>query len=240
MSDIPFLTAQWRNLLNITYSIPPSVLLPYLPDGVELDIQNGNAFVSFVAFDFLDTRLKGLPIPFHVNFPEINLRFYVKYGNERAVCFIREFVPKVCIALVANRLYNEPYRAIPMQTKTLVDADKQQINVTHRFKVKGNWYSAQVQAHLQSYTPPDNSIAHYFKEHDLGFGVDKQGNTLSYRVIHPVWAIYPIQHYDLQVNFGQIYGQSWAFLNELKPISVLLAQGSDIAVYAPTKVENKK
>ncbi len=27
---------------------------------------------------FRDTRVKGLPIPFHRNFEEVNLRFYVR------------------------------------------------------------------------------------------------------------------------------------------------------------------
>ena len=111
----PFLTAHWRNLINLTYRVPPSLLKQHVPKGVELDIQEGDAFVSLVAFEFLNTKVKGLKIPFHVDFPEINLRYYVKYKGKNAVCFIREFVPKYCIATIANRLYNEPYLSIPYE-----------------------------------------------------------------------------------------------------------------------------
>jgi hypothetical protein len=232
MSNTPFLTAEWRNLLNITYPVAPHLLLPYLPLGVELDLQNGNAFVSLVAFDFLNTRVKGLPIPFHINFPEINLRFYVKYNNgQRAVCFIREFVPKMAIAWVANWLYNEPYKAINMHSHTAYNS--QSITITHTFKVANKWQHINVCAHNESYVPDSNSTAHYFKEHDLGFGIDGKGNTLSYEVKHPVWAIYPIKNYDLSLDFGLVYGKQWAVLNNTTPLSAILAVGSAIEVYAP-------
>lgn len=260
----PFLTAQWRNLINITYAIDPKLLLPQVPKGIELDVQNGQAFVSFVAFHFADTRLKGWRIPFHVQFPEINLRYYVKYRKshhshndvatvsalpdtlpnplafavdtetERGVCFIREYVPKPCIALVADWFYNEPYWAIPMQLKT--DTDSTTLRVQHRFKAAKTWHSLVIEADNRVFIPTNDSIEHYFKEHELGFGIDKHGNTLAYRVEHPVWAIYPVQNYDIKVNFGDIYGQQWAVLNALQPISVLLAQGSHVSVYAPYKL----
>jgi uncharacterized protein YqjF (DUF2071 family) len=57
----PFLTAEWRNLLLATYAVPPSLLTPRLPPGLELDTKNGNAFVSLVAFEFLNTRVLGVP-----------------------------------------------------------------------------------------------------------------------------------------------------------------------------------
>ena len=31
---------------------------------------------------FLNTRVLGIQVPFHVNFEEVNLRFYVRYQDE--------------------------------------------------------------------------------------------------------------------------------------------------------------
>jgi hypothetical protein len=70
----PFLTARWSNLINVTFALKPDLLLPYLPKGVEPDVVNGSAFVSLVAFQFLDTAMFGKRVPFHGYFPEINLR----------------------------------------------------------------------------------------------------------------------------------------------------------------------
>ena len=162
-------------------------------------------------------------------FPEINLRFYVKYQNKNAVCFIREFVPKYCIALIANKLYNEPYLSIPMQCYTKESTET--IEVSHKFKYQNQAFAIHLTAQNQPYTPSSDSTEHYFKEHDLGLGVDKKGRTLSYEVQHPVWEVYPIKSYDLKVDFGVLYGQEWAFLNEIQPFNVLFAKGSAIQVF---------
>lgn len=91
-----FLTAQWRNLVMINYAIDPSVLLKYLPRGTEPDSRAGRHYISLVGFQFLSTRVKGIRIPWHENFEEVNLRFYVKrkIGDDyrRGVVFISELV----------------------------------------------------------------------------------------------------------------------------------------------------
>ena len=73
-----FLTAEWRHLAMLNYEIDPAILRRFVPCGTELDSWNGRTFVSMVGFLFLNTRVMGIPIPFHENFEEINLRFYVR------------------------------------------------------------------------------------------------------------------------------------------------------------------
>src|SRR3954464_3011883 len=108
---LSFLTARWSNLCLLTYAAPPALLEPRLPPGLALDLRDGQAFVSLVAFDFLDTRVLGVRWPGYRNFPEINLRFYVRHGADRGVVFIREFVPARLVAFLAKTLYGEPYVA---------------------------------------------------------------------------------------------------------------------------------
>lgn len=113
-----FLTAEWRKLAMINYIVDDRLLLPYLPSGTLLDYRHGQCYVSLVGFMFLNTKLLGVPIPFHRNFEEVNLRFYVKrkHGNEwrRGGVFIKEFVTKAAISLVANTIYKENYQTMKM------------------------------------------------------------------------------------------------------------------------------
>jgi len=224
-----FLTAEWNNLIMITYAVDPKQLFPYLPKTLELDTIDGKAFVSFVAFEFNSIRVKGIKIPFHTSFPEINLRFYVKQGNKRGVVFIKEFVPKYFVALVANKIYNEPYQSIPMQAKTTLSNNE--IKSEHQFKFNKHNYAVSVRAENKPYTPNENSEEHFFKEHAYGFGKDKKSNTISYQVNHPIWEIYPIIEYNLNIDFEKLYGEQWTFLNSQTPYNILFAKGSQVKVY---------
>jgi uncharacterized protein YqjF (DUF2071 family) len=63
-----FLTAEWRYLVMLNYRVPPELLLPLVPAGTELDSWRGSAYMSVVGFLFRDTRVIGVPVPFHRNF----------------------------------------------------------------------------------------------------------------------------------------------------------------------------
>jgi len=113
-----FLTAEWKHLAMLNYEIEPLALASFVPVGTELDSWNGRTLVSVVGFLFLQTRVFGISIPFHRNFAEVNLRFYVRRkaddGWRRGVVFIKEMVPRAAIAFVARIFYSEPYIALPM------------------------------------------------------------------------------------------------------------------------------
>src|SRR5690349_23860153 len=98
----PFLTAEWRRLIMANYPVEPGRLQTYLPRYTELDTWNGQHYVSLVGFMFMKTRLLGFSVPFHTDFPEVNLRFYVRYKEngewKRGVVFVREIVPKPALS----------------------------------------------------------------------------------------------------------------------------------------------
>jgi uncharacterized protein YqjF (DUF2071 family) len=113
-----FLMAEWRHLAMLNYEADPKSLTPFVPVGTELDLWEGRNFISVVGFLFQKTRVLGIPIPFHRDFEEVNLRFYVRRntpdGWRRGVVFIKELVPRTGIAWTARTFYNEPYLALPM------------------------------------------------------------------------------------------------------------------------------
>ncbi|MCA9537814.1 MAG: DUF2071 domain-containing protein [Myxococcales bacterium] len=229
----PFLTAAWRRLCLLNYAVDPALLEPRLPPGLTLDLYEGRPYVSLVAFDFLDTRVLGVPWPGYRNFPEINLRFYVRHGKRRGVAFVREFVPKRLIAWMARLLYNEPYRAAPM--RSVVEADGDALQVRYGLTLGGREHSLRLTAQGPPNIPPADSVAHFFKEHSWGFGHSRGGRLLTYEVRHPVWAVYRDVQVDLDWDWGAVYGAEWAALNNATPQSIVLAEGSPIAV-APKRL----
>jgi len=147
MSDVePFLTANWRWLLMLNYRVPPVLVQPLVPAACELDFDRDETFVSVVGFLFQDTRLKGVPVPFHQHFEEVNLRYYIRrrHGDEvrRAVGFAKEIVPRWAIAAVARVLYNENYVDLPMRhTVDLTDGTLQPgARVSYGWESDGRWH----------------------------------------------------------------------------------------------------
>ncbi len=230
----PFLTAEWGNLFLATYAVPPALLEKRLPPGLELDTRDGSAFVSLVAFEFLHTRVLGVPWPCYRNFPELNLRFYVRRGGERGVVFVREFVPQRLVAWLARLLYNEPYRAAPLTSHRREDGASR--TVEYRLHFGGREHLVTVTGALPSYLPAESSDEHFFKEEHWGFGTTRRGRTLRYEVAHPVWEVLRVLSCRIDLDWAAVYGPEWDFLGKAAPFSTVFAVGSPIQVYPKGKV----
>lgn len=232
-----FLTAEWKNLLMINYEIEPEVLLPFLPNGCELDQWNGRTYVSIVAFLFKETRVLGLKIPFHVNFEEVNLRFYVRYkaieGWRRGVVFIKEIVPRWAIATAARLIYNEQYISLPMkhQITPSLPLPTQSPAVAYHWRYNQRWQSASAEAAGGAEPIADGSEEAFITEHYWGYARQRDGTTVEYQVKHPKWQVWQVKNYIFSCDVAAIYGSQ--FVNPLAqaPTSVFIADGSAVSVH---------
>lgn len=238
-----FLDAQWKNLIMANYEVNPTILEKYLPYKTELDTWNGRHYVSLVGFMFLETKVLGIKIPFHVNFEEVNLRFYVRYKDDtnpqavewkRGVVFIKEIVPKPAIALVANVLYGEHYAAMAMKNELAQTTDKLKVSYGWKFQNEWNHLSVTADTNLQDIT--EGSEAEFITEHYWGYTKLKNKQTSQYQVVHPRWQVYPIKSYQINCNFKALYGTDFEMLATQTPLSVLMAQGSAIEVKQGKKI----
>lgn len=224
----PFLTARWQNLIVLTYAVPPSLLMPLLPPGCELDTIGDSAFASLVAFEFARTRVGGVAWPGYTAFPEINLRFYVRFGGQRGVAFAREFVGKRLVATVARLIYNEPYRVAPMRSRVIRSADA--LGVEHRLRLDGARYQVRVTADPTPRLPAEHDMEAFFIEQRWGFGTSRRGELVRYHVVHPPWRVHTLRRVELDWDWGAIYGRPWALLQNQEPYSATLVAGSAVAL----------
>ncbi|MEL6867098.1 MAG: DUF2071 domain-containing protein [Bacteroidota bacterium] len=227
-----FLTAEWRKLAIANYEIAPSILQPFVPYGTELDHWKGTHYASLIGFRFLNTRVLGLPIPFHINFEEVNLRFYVRYKDQgewkRGVVFIKEIVPKPAITFVANTLYGEHYATHSMRHQWTEATNSRA--VSYEWKIKGQWQRFAIEAAKDQSPIERNTEVEFITEHYWGYTKVNETSTTEYEVTHPKWQQYKVHQYEIDVDFGLTYGQSFAWLNTARPKSVMLAEGSKITV----------
>lgn len=219
------------------YVVDPAVLQPFVPANTELDFFNGKCFVSLVGFMFQDTRLKGLRIPLHENFEEINLRFYVCHAasngqSKRGVVFIKEIVPRAALSFVANTFYGEHYETLPTRHKWF--QSKKGIVVNYRCR-KAGWHRLQVVAEPNALPIATGSEEEFITEHYWGYTRLRNGRTSEYEVVHPRWDIYPVLQYAISFDYGLLYGNTFQALNSATPDSVLLAEGSEVIVRSGSK-----
>ncbi len=227
-----FLKAEWRKLVMVNYAVNPEVLQPYVPKGTELDFFEDVCYVSVVGFMFKNTKLLGVKIPFHINFEEVNLRFYVKRKTasevKRGVVFIKEIVPKPAITFVANTIYNENYETLPMQH--LWKEKENELEVVYKWKKNNNWNSIKVIAENTPTNIEENSVIEFISEHYWGYAKESEKKTTEYEVRHPRWQYYSINNFNMKIDFKETYGDNFEFLNSIEPSSVMLLEGSEISV----------
>ena len=235
MADRPFLTAEWRNLLMVNYAVEPTLLEPHVPAGTGLDMHQGTCYLSLVAFQFRNTRLLGMAIPFHHTFEEMNLRCYVRrqVGGEtrRAVVFIREVVPRRAIALVARAVYNEPYIALPMRSRI----GGEPLRVEYSWRLGGLWHSVAASAAGAAAATAEGSQEQFITEHYWGYTRQRDGGTIEYRVEHPPWRVWPADRVQLDADLERLYGPALARAMT-SATSAFIADGSAVSVSRPRRL----
>ncbi len=217
----------------LNFEIEPCLLLPFVPSGTELDHWNGKVVVSIVGFLFLKTRVFGIPIPFHRNFEEVNLRFYVRRkaqdGWRRGVVFIKEIVPRAAIAFAARKLYNEPYAALPMSHQIDPESNLAR-SVQYSWEFQGRQNGLKLITRGEAQPLREGTEAEFITEHYWGYNTQKNGSTLEYKVEHPRWRFYEASESRLDCEVPGLYGEQFCDSLTSKPSSAFLAEGSAVTV----------
>ena len=231
-----FLTAEWRHLAMLNYEIEPDALRPYVPAGTELDSWDGKYFVSMVGFRFLRTKVLGLSIPFHQNFEEVNLRFYVRRkadeGWRRGVVFIKEIVPRAAIAIVARVIYNENYVAMPMRHHIDMENGslKSEGAVEYGWRWMGRWNLLRVETKGEPRCLEKGSEEEFIAEHYWGYAAQRKGGSVEYQVEHPRWRVWQSAKASFDCDSAALYGDRFVECLSAVPHSAFLADGSQVVV----------
>ena len=229
----------------LNFEIDPLVLQPYVPKGCVLDTWQDRCFVSMVGFLFLKTRVLGVPIPFHRDFEEVNLRFYVRREEagelRRGVVFIKEIVPKKAIAFVARTLYGEKYVAMPMRHQ--IEPADQPRSIHYGWRRSGSkqgpWEGLTVSIEGEPVLPPDESEETFITEHYWGYSSLKSGGTVEYQVEHPQWRVWRATEASLELDTAALYGATFAGALAAEPSSVFVAEGSPVVVRSGRRLPAK-
>lgn len=227
-----FLTAEWNDLAMFNYEIDPKILENYVPKDTEIDLWNDKCYISLIGFMFENVKVLGIKVPFHINFEEVNLRFYVKRFEDgiwkRGVVFVKEIVPKHAISIVANTLYNEHYQTMKMRhSRTENETSK---SFQYEWLKDAKWNSIAMTTEKNAIPIEPNSEAEFITEHYFGYTNYNKDKSIEYAVSHPRWEQLKVIESKIDVDFESIYSKDFKFLEYLKPTSEFLALGSKITI----------
>jgi uncharacterized protein len=244
MSNATFLSARWEYLAMFNYTVDPQVIEKHLPPGTAIDYFNGKALVSIVGFLFNNTKVMGIRWPFHVNFEEANLRYYIKRFDgtdwKRGVGFVSEIVPKPLVSSLANLFYNEHYSTAKMEH--LVIEKPGNLFVSYSWQKRNqNRNEIWVNALPQLQDIEVGSEEEFIFEHYYGYNQLSATSTIEYAVAHPRWKIFPVTSFSIDCDIEQLYGKEFVpYILNRQPHSVFLARGSDVTVKMPLKIKGIK
>jgi uncharacterized protein YqjF (DUF2071 family) len=234
-----FLSAEWRDLVMLNYEVDGRLLHDYVPAGTVLDSFDGKTYVSLVGFQFRRTRLFGsVPIPFHADFDEVNLRFYVRRragkDERRGVVFIAEIVPRRAVAKVARLAYRENYICLPMKHRIHMRGGTK--TVEYEWRLKGEW--SKLYAHSTAAPGPveEGSFEQFITEHYWGYSSQRHGRVLEYNVSHVPWNVWPSTVAGLEGDSAALYGLEFGAILRRRPDSAFIADGSPVVVFRGTEM----
>ena len=118
-SHIPFamperkctLYQNWKHLTFMHWKVDIKSLEPHIPEGLEIDLFNGDAYIGVIPFIMEKVRPRGLPwLPFISTFGEFNIRAYVTKDGIPGVLFLTLDAQSRVTCFHAPRSYGLPYR----------------------------------------------------------------------------------------------------------------------------------
>jgi uncharacterized protein len=235
-----FLSAEWLHLVILNYAVDPSLLQSHVPRGTSLDSFEGKTYLSLVGFRFSKTKLFGkISVPFHSEFEEVNLRFYVsrktREETRRGVVFIKEIVPKPAIALTARVVYGENYESLPMKHKVTEDAGK--TGVEYSWRLGNQWMRLFARSAGVPKLPAEKSLEQYITEHYWGYSRQSAGHTLEYHVTHAPWHVRIASEAGFDGHAAKLYGKEFGQVLSHAPDSAYIADGSRVNVLVGAKIE---
>ena len=102
---------EWNRVIFLHYKVNVKDLLRFIPEPLDVDLFEDEAWISLVGFDMKNIRPKNLP-SFNLisNFYELNFRTYVRHKGKSGVYFLSiEASKKISVAL-SKKLSDLPYR----------------------------------------------------------------------------------------------------------------------------------
>jgi hypothetical protein len=187
----PWLMAQtWEDLLFAHWPVPAGSLRALLPEGIEVDLFDGQAWVGVVPFRLTGLRLRGLlPAPVASSFLEVNVRTCVVVDDRPGVWFFSLDASSGFAVETARRTYKLPYYRARMLAERR--GEEIEYSSSRARTVGGPAVFSGRYAPIGDVAPAaPGSLEHFLIERFCLYAVHR-GRLLRAEIHHPPWPLQP-------------------------------------------------
>ncbi len=191
------MTQTWHELLFAHYPISPAILRPLIPSILEIDTYEGVAWVGIVPFHMSNVRPRGIPAVHGLSaFPELNVRTYVKHGEQSGVFFFSLDAGNPIAVAIARSVFHLPYFNAQMNSKRVGEAIHYASHRTHRGAPHAD-YEATYQPVAPIAYATSGSLEHWFTERYSLYTVVQAKRLYRGEIHHIQW---PLQKAELEIK----------------------------------------
>jgi uncharacterized protein len=196
--DRPWTMGQtWEELLFAHWRVPAAALEPRLPEGLELDTFEGDAWLGLTPFRLTGLRPRGLPpLPWGSSFLELNVRTYATTGGKPGIWFFSLDASSTVAVELARRTYKLPYFRARMSAARRGEWIAYECA---RADEPGRAFSGRYRATGPERQRAKGSLEHFLTERYCLYTTDERGRLLRANIHHVPWPLRDAE-LDLELN----------------------------------------
>jgi uncharacterized protein len=234
MPHAPWLMTQsWHDLLFAHWRVNVSEVRRAVPAAFDLDLFEGEAWLSVVPFHMTNVGLRVTPaVPWISAFPELNVRTYVRVADRPGVYFFSLDAGRRLAVAAARTLLNLPYYTANMRIQHRRDGLFYESS-------RRTWKPAQFKAIYAAtdapFVPSVGSIEYFLTERYCLYHHNRRGHPYRLAIHHLPWS--------LQVAHAEIIVNSMAAAKQVtlngEPALLHFARRQDVVAWPPARLPGR-
>jgi uncharacterized protein YqjF (DUF2071 family) len=181
----------WEDLLFAHWRVPAEEVRQHVPEGLEVDVHDGSAWLGITPFRLTGLRARGmLPIPYVSSFLELNVRTYVRAEEKPGIWFFSLDATSRVAVEVARRTYKLPYFHARMSaTKRGEWTDYE----CARIEEAGRVFSGRYRPNGSVFEADPGSLEWFLAERYCLYTTDERGGLARADIHHDLWPLQPAE-----------------------------------------------
>jgi uncharacterized protein YqjF (DUF2071 family) len=229
----PWVMAQsWHDLLFAHWPVEAEKLRALIPERLEIDSFDGQAWLAVVPFRMTGVRLRGTPaVPWLSTFPELNVRTYVTYGERPGVWFFSLDAGNPLAVSIARCWFHLPYFRAQMSCSERNGWTQYRSERTHR-RAPAGVLEGRYRPNGETFSPQRGSLEYFLTERYCLYTTDWHSQIIRGEIHHSPWRL---QAAEAEFSANSMAEASGITLPARKPL-LHFAKRQDVVVWRPERL----